>query len=87
MTHGITYLPKTDLIIALKDGEVSEMGTYDELMENDGAFSEFMQIYLNDKVKEIEDENFECKLMYKIKMKCIKQLCKIQISKPNINIY
>ena len=28
VTHGITYLPKTDFIIVLKDGKVSEQGTY-----------------------------------------------------------
>ena len=58
MTHSINYLPKVDLIIAMNDGEVTEMGTYKELMENNGAFADFMQIYLNDKVKENEEEDF-----------------------------
>ena len=28
VTHGITYLPKTDHIIVLKEGTVSEQGSY-----------------------------------------------------------
>jgi len=33
VTHGITYLPQTDNIIVIKDGEISECGTYNELLQ------------------------------------------------------
>ena len=46
MTHAITYLPQADRIVVLKDGLVTEMGQYDELLENDGAFAEFLRTYL-----------------------------------------
>lgn len=42
VTHGVTYLPQTDQIIVLKDGYVSENGTYQELLNRKGAFAEFM---------------------------------------------
>jgi ATP-binding cassette subfamily C (CFTR/MRP) protein 1 len=32
VTHGITYLPQVDHIVVLKDGEISETGTYNELL-------------------------------------------------------
>ena len=32
VTHGVTYLPQMDQIIVLKDGEISEVGTYKELL-------------------------------------------------------
>ena len=48
MTHGITYLPKVDLIITMQIGEVSEVGTYDELIKSDGAFAEFIRTHLNE---------------------------------------
>lgn len=54
VTHGITYLPKVDLIIVLKDGRVSEQGTYAELLQRKGDFAEFLLEYMND-----EDENEE----------------------------
>ena len=42
VTHGIGYLPQMDQIVVLKDGKISEIGTYDELMNNRGAFAEFL---------------------------------------------
>ncbi|XP_067009700.2 multidrug resistance-associated protein 1 isoform X3 [Anabrus simplex] len=48
VTHGVTYLPEVDLIVVLKDGEVTEMGTYRELLEKKGAFSEFLVQHLQE---------------------------------------
>ena len=31
-----------DQIVVLKDGKISEIGTYQELMNNKGAFAEFL---------------------------------------------
>lgn len=42
VTHGVTYLPQTDLIIVIKDGFVSENGTYQELLNRKGDFAEFL---------------------------------------------
>jgi len=33
VTHGISQLPFVDKIIVIKDGEISESGTYKELLE------------------------------------------------------
>nr|CAD7258793.1 unnamed protein product [Timema shepardi] len=48
VTHGITFLPEVDLIVVLKDGEVSEEGTYKELLEKKGAFAEFLVQHLQE---------------------------------------
>ncbi|XP_055636693.1 multidrug resistance-associated protein 1-like isoform X2 [Toxorhynchites rutilus septentrionalis] len=42
VTHGITFLPNVDNIFVVKDGEISESGTYQELLDQKGAFAEFM---------------------------------------------
>ena len=42
MTHGIGFLSEMDQIVVMKDGKISEIGTYDELMNNRGAFAEFL---------------------------------------------
>jgi len=48
VTHGITYLPEVDVIVVLKDGEVTELGTYKQLLEKKGAFAEFLIQHLQE---------------------------------------
>ena len=46
VTHGVTFLPQTDHIIVLKDGRVSEQGSYQDLVEQKGAFAAFLEEYM-----------------------------------------
>lgn len=55
VTHGITYLPQTDKIIVIKDGEVSETGTYQHLLDKKGAFSDFLMQHITEAGEE-DDE-------------------------------
>jgi len=48
VTHGITFLPEVDVIVVLKDGEVTELGTYKQLLEKKGAFAEFLIQHLQE---------------------------------------
>ncbi|XP_025986918.1 multidrug resistance-associated protein 1 isoform X4 [Solenopsis invicta] len=48
VTHGITYLPEVDNIIVLKDGEITERGTYKQLLEKKGAFADFLVQHLQE---------------------------------------
>lgn len=34
-----------DLIIVMSGGKISEMGSYQELLDQDGAFAEFLRTY------------------------------------------
>ncbi|GAU92896.1 hypothetical protein RvY_04916-3 [Ramazzottius varieornatus] len=56
VTHGITYLPQTDLIVVLDKGKLSEVGSYLQLLCNNGAFAEFLRLYfLEEQDKDEED--------------------------------
>ncbi|XP_030369087.1 multidrug resistance-associated protein 1-like isoform X1 [Scaptodrosophila lebanonensis] len=55
VTHGITFLPQVDNIYVMKLGEISESGTYTELLQNRGAFAEFLIQHLQEGEKEYED--------------------------------
>ncbi|XP_041829097.1 ATP-binding cassette sub-family C member 3 isoform X2 [Melanotaenia boesemani] len=55
VTHGISFLPQVDNIMVMVDGRVSEMGSYQELLDQNGAFSEFLRNYSLDDIVE-EDE-------------------------------
>jgi len=48
VTHGIHFLPQVDQIIVIKEGRISECGTYSELLANSGAFAEFLQTYASE---------------------------------------
>ncbi|XP_040430566.1 multidrug resistance-associated protein 1 isoform X1 [Cygnus olor] len=47
VTHAVNYLPQMDTILVMSDGEISEMGSYQELLKQDGAFAEFLRTYAN----------------------------------------
>ncbi|KAF1745726.1 hypothetical protein GCK72_022173 [Caenorhabditis remanei] len=51
VTHGLTYLKHCDKVIVLKDGTISEMGTYQQLISNNGAFAEFLEEFLLEESK------------------------------------
>lgn len=51
VTHGLTYLKHCDQVIVLKNGTVSEMGTYQGLMNSNGAFAEFLEEFLLEESK------------------------------------
>uniref|UniRef100_A0A182NES5 ABC-type glutathione-S-conjugate transporter n=1 Tax=Anopheles dirus TaxID=7168 RepID=A0A182NES5_9DIPT len=59
VTHGISYLPFVEEILVLKDGEISESGTYQQLLDQKGAFAEF----LNHHIQELDDEDEEISLI------------------------
>ncbi|XP_040186825.1 ATP-binding cassette sub-family C member 3 isoform X2 [Rana temporaria] len=54
VTHGISFLPQVDHIVVIVDGRVSETGSYQELMKQNGAFAEFLRNYAFD--DDVEEE-------------------------------
>lgn len=46
VTHRLSVLPQVSSIVVLKDGQVTDVGSYDELAVRGGAFSEFLVQYL-----------------------------------------
>uniref|UniRef100_A0A8C3Y5K2 ABC-type glutathione-S-conjugate transporter n=1 Tax=Catharus ustulatus TaxID=91951 RepID=A0A8C3Y5K2_CATUS len=53
VTHSISFLPEVDNIVVLAGGAVSEHGSYNTLLANKGAFSQFLNLYGN---QEEDDE-------------------------------
>jgi hypothetical protein len=55
-----------DKIIVMMDGAVSEMGSYDELLSHEGAFAQFLKMYLiqtEDEEEEDPEGGFEWSIM------------------------
>ena len=59
VTNQVSYLTNVDQLILLKDGEIFEKGTYEELMKSKGALFEFVQNHPVE--EEEEDTNLEKK--------------------------
>uniref|UniRef100_A0A8B9LPT4 Multidrug resistance-associated protein 1 n=1 Tax=Astyanax mexicanus TaxID=7994 RepID=A0A8B9LPT4_ASTMX len=47
VTHGLSFLPQADLILVMVDGEITETGSYAELLNRQGAFADFLRTYAN----------------------------------------
>ncbi|CAG2107357.1 unnamed protein product, partial [Medioppia subpectinata] len=43
ITNNLSFLPFVDSVVVVKDGRISETGTYEQLMANKGDFSDFIQ--------------------------------------------
>ncbi|KHJ45686.1 ABC transporter, ATP-binding protein [Trichuris suis] len=55
VTHGLGYLKKVDRIIVIRNGRISETGSYAQLLASKGAFAELIETYIKDAVEEGED--------------------------------
>lgn len=52
VTHGMSFLPQADLILVLVDGEITESGSYQELLGHHGAFADFIHTFASTERKE-----------------------------------
>ncbi|XP_059158170.1 multidrug resistance-associated protein 1-like isoform X2 [Physella acuta] len=55
VTHGVHWLPMVDTILVLKNGVVSEMGTYEQLVSHDGEFAQFLKEYFIQEADAVSD--------------------------------
>ncbi|XP_055077733.1 multidrug resistance-associated protein 1-like [Periophthalmus magnuspinnatus] len=45
VTHGASLLPQCDVVLVLEEGHISESGSFSQLMERQGAFAKFIQMF------------------------------------------
>ncbi|XP_055597196.1 multidrug resistance-associated protein 1-like isoform X2 [Uranotaenia lowii] len=55
VTHGISFLPFVEEIFVMKEGEISESGSYQELLDQKGAFAAFLTEHIQDLDEEDEE--------------------------------
>lgn len=61
VTHSVSHLAHTDLVVVLRGGHVSEAGSYQQLLEKKGAFAEFLLHHLSDAERTSPEELNEIK--------------------------
>ncbi|KAK3552701.1 hypothetical protein QTP86_021137, partial [Hemibagrus guttatus] len=52
VTHGLSFLPKADLILVMGDGQITEAGSYTELLERRSSFADILKIFSNTEHRE-----------------------------------
>ncbi|KAG7215736.1 hypothetical protein INR49_021957, partial [Caranx melampygus] len=52
VTHGLSFLSKADLVVVMENGQISEMGSYMELMDRKGAFAKLIQTHSGNQRRE-----------------------------------
>ncbi|CAJ1069814.1 multidrug resistance-associated protein 1-like [Xyrichtys novacula] len=52
VTHGLSFLSKVDLVLVMDQGQISEMGSYMELMERKGAFAKLIHTFSGNQRRE-----------------------------------
>nr|XP_042910729.1 multidrug resistance-associated protein 1 [Parasteatoda tepidariorum] len=58
VTHDVSVLHKVDMIVSMKDGRIDEIGSYQDLLSQNGSFMEFIQEHTSQKnLEENTDEN------------------------------
>nr|XP_013804051.1 PREDICTED: multidrug resistance-associated protein 1-like [Apteryx mantelli mantelli] len=68
VTHNLTLLPQTDLIIVMEEGRISQMGTYQELISKRANFAELTQVFATENRSEettlvkVSSSKEECQL-------------------------
>ncbi|XP_058453715.1 multidrug resistance-associated protein 1-like isoform X1 [Malaya genurostris] len=62
VTHGISFLPFVEEIFVVKDGEISESGSYQQLLDQKGAFAEFLTTHIQD----LDEEDEELQLLQEV---------------------
>ena len=48
MTNQIQYLKHVDYIVVMENNEISERGSYEDLLRHNGAFAQFMRTHLTE---------------------------------------
>ncbi|XP_052092541.1 multidrug resistance-associated protein 1-like [Mytilus californianus] len=60
VTHGVHWLPHVDRIVVMDNGQISEEGTFDELVAHNGPFAQFLKQHLA--TEELSDDDDEQRL-------------------------
>ncbi|XP_075974897.1 multidrug resistance-associated protein 1-like isoform X2 [Anticarsia gemmatalis] len=77
VTHNVSYLAQTDLVLVLREGHVSEAGTYQQLLEKKGDFAEYLLHHstITEQSSEAKDlENIQQDLEGKLGPECERKL-------------
>lgn len=63
ITHSLSFLPQTNNICVLTNGEISESGLYSQLLQGKGAFADFLMEHMQNVSEEDEESEYSIKIL------------------------
>ncbi|CAC5371016.1 ABCC3 [Mytilus coruscus] len=57
VTHGLNFIRKVDIIITMVDGQIGEIGSFDELTGHDGPFAGLMKTFMAEELGTKDEQN------------------------------
>ena len=57
MTHKSSFLSECDIVVVMANGQIMDVGSYNELIDNDGAFIRLLHTNESARANEIEKES------------------------------
>ena len=58
IAHRLANLKRANQILVLKEGEIAERGTHQQLLVNQGIYADIYEIQLRDQEEALSDSNF-----------------------------
>ena len=90
VTNSVAFLHQMDYIIVMKNGRISEAGSYKELLANKGDFAEYLMEHLSEAVEKSNDsvedlEELRQEIQATIGIESLKQSKTLQTQFSNIS--
>lgn len=63
ITHSLSFLPQTNNICVLTNGEISESGLYSQLLQGKGAFADFLMEHMQNVSEEDEESEYSIQIL------------------------
>jgi ABC-type transport system involved in cytochrome bd biosynthesis fused ATPase/permease subunit len=57
VTHGVQFLPSVNQILVIVDGDVSESGSYEQLLLHNGPFAQVLRSFLQQDEEEEDNDS------------------------------
>jgi ABC-type multidrug transport system fused ATPase/permease subunit len=77
VTHGVQWLPHVDYIVVMNHGTVSEAGTFEKLMDHNGAFAQFLTQYLRQEESTVSVKGADVILDEEVKADILRRLVSV----------
>ncbi|XP_043945091.1 multidrug resistance-associated protein 1-like [Protopterus annectens] len=56
VTHSVKFLPFADMVIVMSDGEISDIGTYQDLLKKTGIFADLLHAFTEEEGQNVKKE-------------------------------